>query len=88
MTVRRSGDAHEFVGLTSLDTPLNTMNHGPAQLASSALQFIFNGYSGFSFPAAHYPVKGVTAEELLHLTNRLILALELHGFTVGCTSVA
>ena len=76
-------DAFEFVGLASLDTCVNAMNSQPSKLANSALQFIFNGYTGFTFPAAHYPVKGVSAEELNHLTHRLIHSLEKHGFNVS-----
>ena len=66
-------DAFEFVGLASLDTYcVNTMNSQPSKLVNSAIQFIYNGYTGFTFPAAHYPVKGVSSEELNQLTHRLI----------------
>ena len=55
--------AFEFVRLASLDTCVNTIKSEPSKLANSARQFILNGYTGFTFPAAHYPVKVVSAEE-------------------------
>ena len=79
----KSEDAFEFVGLASLDSCVDTMNSQLSKLANSALQFIFNGYTGFTFPAAHYPVKGVLAEELNHLTHRLIHSLEKHGLNIS-----
>ena len=82
LTVKRSGSSLEYVGFAELDETLGHYSSKPSQLASMALQFIFNGYSGFTFPAAHYPVKGVSAEELNHLTHRLVLALEMKCFTV------
>ena len=63
--------AFEFVWLASLDTRVNTIKSQPSKLANSVLHFIFNGYTGFTFPAAHCPVKVMSAEELNHLTHRL-----------------
>ena len=81
--MKRDKETAEYIGFTELDDCLDSLKGRDEKLASSALQFVFNGYGGFSFPAAHYPVKGVTAEELNHLTHRLIVALEVHGFTVS-----
>ena len=69
--------------LASFDTGVNTIKSQPSKLANSVLQFIFNGYTGFTFPAAHYPVKVMSAEELNHLAQRLIHSLEKHGFNVS-----
>ena len=44
------------------DACVNTMNSQPSKLVNSAFQFIFDGYTAFTFPAAHYPVKGVSSE--------------------------
>ena len=75
--------AFEFVWLASLDTRVNTIKSQPSKLANSVLHFIFNGYTGFTFPAAHCPVKVMSAEELNQLTHRLIHSLEKHGFNVS-----
>ena len=87
LAVHKCADTQQYVGLTDLDPTLNNINNNQSELASHALQFIFNGYNGYSFPAAHYPVKGVSSEELNHLTQTLILALEEHGFTVNTQKV-
>ena len=41
---------------TDWDPTLNTINKDQSELASHALQFIFNSYNGYSLPAAYSPV--------------------------------
>ena len=76
-------DAFAFVGLASLDTCVNTMKSQPSKLVNSPVQFIFNGYTAFTFLAAHYPDKGVSSEDLKHLTHRLVHSLGERGFNVS-----
>ena len=59
------------------------MNSQPSKPVNSAVQFIFNGYTAFTFPAAHYPVKGVSSEDLKHLTHRLVQSQGERGFNVS-----
>ena len=54
-------------------------------LATKALQFIFNGVTGFCFPVAHYPVNNMNMRQLRHVVDEVICALGEFNFQV-CTN--
>ena len=51
-------------------------------VSNKVLQFVFNGWTGFHFPVAHYPVTSMDSAELRQLVMEVISALHLHGFKV------
>ena len=53
-----------------------------SNLSNKVLQFIYNGFTGFKFPVAHYPVTNMRAAELRHILMEVINALHQHGFKV------
>ena len=80
----------ELVSFAELDCVLDSLKtvYHPVQkaneppLAKKALQFFFSGLTGYKFPVCHLPVIATNGEQLLHLTMKVVNALQIHGFQV------
>lgn len=74
---------YEYIGFEELTPGIMAMRGAERNLlANKALQYVFVGLSGFSFPVCHYPIGTCSTEELTTLTHDVISALHKHGFRV------
>ena len=55
-------------------------------LATKALQFVFNGVTGFSFPVAHYPVHSLNMRQLRHIVDEVVSSLAEFNFQVSTSA--
>jgi hypothetical protein len=69
-------------GLESYNLEVMKKESVERQLASSCLQLVFLGYTGFRFPFANFPTKGVTASELTIQCWHAISKLRDYGFSI------
>lgn len=55
-----------------------------SKMPDHVLQLINSGFTGFRFPLAHFPTRGMTALELENIIGRSVTALYKHNFQVKC----
>ena len=51
-------------------------------ISNKVLQFMFNGWTGFKFPVANFPITNMDSAELREITMEVVNALHRHGFQV------
>ena len=51
-------------------------------ISNKVLQFMFNGWTGFKFPVANFPITNMDSAQLREITTKVVNALHRHGFQV------